>query len=441
MSQTDFDVIIVGGRCAGASLAIRLAQQKLKVLVVDRATFPSLPAVASSPVIFESAMKLLDELGMVESDYSLPGSRADHFVLNFVGHFDVIIPVSERLNLKRNYLRGLERNHFDYAMWKKMESLAPYITLRQGFGMTDIFRDSTGKVIGIGGKETNGTQQSFMADLVVGADGRFSITARKVGAKVVEERNSFTTGAYEAQWQGVLPYKKGLSTEVSFYNTARGYSTLFMPMGEGRYYVGAYMRSQDMQRGDQSAQDFYINSLKRLPDAWKRLEGAKQITDLEGIRPIENGYREAYGSGWALVGDAFHYKDPIDGQGVYDALIESKLLAEAIRQWQAGKISWEEAGAQYRGKAWAATHPMFNMTTARIQREMHSFPPNFIINTLIRWQLSDPDYQTAFLRALARVGDPADVPTAPSFGMILRGILRSFSSKSETLLSPQTATE
>jgi 2-polyprenyl-6-methoxyphenol hydroxylase-like FAD-dependent oxidoreductase len=152
MSQTHFDIIIIGGRCAGASLAIRLAQQQLRVLVVDRATFPSLPAVASSPIIFEGTMRMLEEIGIAEEDYALPGSRAEHFVLNFVGHFDVIIPVAERLQLQRNYLRGLDRAHFDYTLWKKMESLAPYITLRQGFGMTDLLKDNDGRFAALSGK-------------------------------------------------------------------------------------------------------------------------------------------------------------------------------------------------------------------------------------------------------------------------------------------------
>lgn len=438
MVQTDFDVIIIGGRSAGASLAIRLARQQLRVLVVDRATFPSLPSVASSPVIFDSTMSLLDELGMDEDVYALPGSRAEHFVLNFVGHFEAIIPVAERLQqLKRNYLRGLDRAHFDYTLWKKMEEFAPFITLRQGFAMTDLMRDSSGAISGIVGKESNGREHSYIADLVVGADGRFSVTASKVGAKVVEERNTYTTGGYEAQWEGVLPYKEGLPTEVSFYNTARGYSTLFMPVAQGRYYAGAYMRSQDVKRGKQSPQEFYMESLKRIPEAWKRLQGAKQVTELEGIRPIENGYREAYGPGWALVGDAFHYKDPLDGQGIYDALTETKILAEVIGQWKRHEISWERAGATYKERAFAATYPMFNMTTARVQREMHTFPPNLVINTILRWMLTDPTYQATFLGILARAVPPSELPTSPSPGMIWRGIMRSFQSGGDKQISRQ----
>ncbi|MEO8611762.1 MAG: NAD(P)/FAD-dependent oxidoreductase [Chloroflexota bacterium] len=436
MSKPDYDVIIVGGRPAGASLAIRLAQQKLNVLVVDRATFPSRPAVASSPIIYEGTMKMLDELGLKEEDYALPGSRANQMVMDMVGHYAVVMPFAQ-LGLERSYIRGLDRAHFDNTVWKHMESHTPYVTTRQGFGMSDIIKDESGKVVGIVGKSGKGVEERFTADLVVGADGRFSNSARKFGAKMVEERNEFTTGGYEAQWEGVLPYAEGMSTEACLYNTARGFVIIFMPVSHGRYYVGAYMRSQDAQRGSQTPQEFYLDQLKRIPQAWKRLQNARQIEEIEGIRPVENAYREAYGQGWALVGDAFHYKDPLDGQGIYDALTETKLLAEAIGQWKSGQITWEQAGALYKENAWAATHDMFNMTTSRVHREMHTFPPNPIINSVIKWMLNDPGYQTKLLRALARVGDPAEVPTSPSLGMIWRGIVRSFGSGGKQAAIPQ----
>jgi flavin-dependent dehydrogenase len=369
-------------------------------------------------------MRILDELGLSENDYTLPGSRADQFVVEFVNYFNAVIPCSV-IQLERSYVRGLERAHFDHALWKHMESQAPYVTVRQGFAMTDVLKDSSGKVSGIVGKEAKGNEESFTADLVVGADGRFSTAAQKFGARIAEERNDYTTAGYETQWENVLPYIDRMSTEVSFYNTVRGFGVLFIPVAQGRYYVAAYMRSQDAQRGSQTPEEFYLKSLQRIPQVWKRLEGARMITELEGIKPVENGYREAFGRGWALTGDSFHYKDPLDGQGIYDALIETQYLAEAIADWKSGKLTWAQAGAQYKEKAWAATYPMFKMTTERVHREIHTFPPAFIIKTLIRWTLNDPAYQTTLMRVLARVVDPSELPTTPSLSMIWRGIRRS----------------
>lgn len=436
MPEANYDVIIVGGRCAGATLAMRLAKQQLKVLVVDRATFPSYPAVASSPFIYDCSMSLLEEVGLSEDEYSLPGSRVDQVVIEFVNYFNAVIPCS-RMQLPRSYTRGLDRLHFDHALWKHMESYTPYITARQGFSLIDVMRDADGKVIGIVGKEAKGSEEKLTADLVVGADGRFSTTAHKVGAKILEERNEYTNGGYEAQWENVQPYTDGMSSEISLYNNARGYATVFVPVAQGRYYVAAFMRSQDVERGSQTPEEFYLTSMQRVPKAWKRLDGARMVTELEGIKPVENGYREPVGSGWALVGDAYHYKDPIDGQGIYDALLESKLLAESIAEWKSGKLTWEQAAENYKSKSWAATHPMFNLTVERVYREVHSFPPPFIINTLIRWSLTDPAYQTKFLRVLARVDEPSSLPKMPSPAMIARGIMRSLRPNGKGSFNPQ----
>lgn len=425
MSQKHFDVIIIGGRPAGASLAIRLARQKLNVLVVDRATFPSFPAVASSPIIYEGTMKMLDELGLKEEEYTLPGSRIDQMVLDFVNYFNVVMPTS-LMGLERSYIRGLDRPTFDNAVWRQMERHAPYVTARQGFSVTDITKDENGRVTGIVGKPvTGGEEERFTADLVVGADGRYSMAAKRFGAKIEEERNEYTNGGFQAQWENVRPYEDGMSSEACLYNTARGFIIVFMPLATGRYHVCAFMRSQDINRGKQSLEEYYLEQLQRIPKAWKRLEGARRVSDIEGMRSVENGYREAFGNGWALVGDAFHYKDPIDGQGIHDAMIGSKHLAEAIGQWKRGELTWEQAGTQYKEKTYASTYAMFKVTSGRAKREMHTFPPPFVLKTLIPALLTDPGYQTKFMRTLARVEDPASLPSMPTAGMLWRYLLRS----------------
>jgi 2-polyprenyl-6-methoxyphenol hydroxylase-like FAD-dependent oxidoreductase len=97
-----YDAIIVGGRNAGASLAMRLAKQGLQVFLADRARFPSLPQVPSSPILHAGAMRLLDELGFDEKDYTRPDGIITEYVLNFVGHFVVSMP-TELMGIDRNY--------------------------------------------------------------------------------------------------------------------------------------------------------------------------------------------------------------------------------------------------------------------------------------------------------------------------------------------------
>ncbi len=94
-----YDVIIIGGRCAGASLALRLAGHNLKILLVDRATFPSLPSVPSAPFIHPGMMRLLDELGIPESEYPHVGGKIERFVVaNFENFF--LAEMKENLHVR-----------------------------------------------------------------------------------------------------------------------------------------------------------------------------------------------------------------------------------------------------------------------------------------------------------------------------------------------------
>jgi 2-polyprenyl-6-methoxyphenol hydroxylase-like FAD-dependent oxidoreductase len=414
--SSHYDVIIIGGRCAGSSLAIRLARQNLRILIVDRATFPSLPNIPSSPIIHAGTMRLMDELGIPEECYVYPDGKVTAYVMVIPGYFSAPIPTAQ-MEIDRNYAYGIDRNRFDTVLWTELHKY-PTITACDNFTVTGILKDTDGRVTGISSKHGQ-----YTADLVVGADGRFSTTAQHVGAKVVEEKNECTAAAYHAEWENVEPLSEEYPNTVTFYNTLNGFALIFIPINTRKYIISTYMQSGMAGFGPQAIESAYCKGLQSIPDAWKRLEKARQVTPVVGIRKIQNGYREAFGKGWALVGDALHYKDPIDGQGIYDALVETKILSECIALWKAGNLSWDEAGAQYQQQIYEATHTMFTQTVNRIKQEVFTPVPPLIVKTVLRWAMTDLHYQKQFLKYLARAIDPREYPK-PNAGVILRGIWR-----------------
>jgi len=424
MSNTHYDVIIIGGRCAGASLALRLAGNNLNVLLLDRATFPTLPDVPSSPIFHPGTIGLVDELGIHESEYTHKGSKVERYMLNFVNYFEAEIPTS-RMNLDRNYCYGIDRNHFDTVLWEHAAQ-AEGVTARDGFSVTQILKDESGTVRGIIGQSANHDAETFTADLVVGADGRFSFSARQFGAEAIEERNEFVTASYHAEWENVDDYAPGLPDAVAMYDTTKGFSLLVIPIAERKYIVCTYMRAEYAKFGARKIEDAYCEGLQRVPHLWNRLKNARRVTDVVGVKRIGNGYRQAYGQNWALVGDAVHFKDPLDGQGIYDALLGSKLLAQSILNWKQSGTDWQLAGADYEEKMMAATHPMFLQTVGRVKQQMHTEAPEFLLKTYLRWMMNDPDYQSQFMRYISRAIDPADFKTEPSIspGILFRGIAR-----------------
>lgn len=403
--MSDYQVIIIGGRPAGASLAIRLGRQKIKTLLVDKMTFPSLPAVPSSPILYSQHLEMLDDLGIPATEALYPDGRVDYFVVSFINHFTVPIPFNIA-GVKYPYAYGADRTKFDTAFWNTAGSYES-VTARSGFSVTGILKEN-GKVIGIKGQTERGKEETITADLVVGADGRFSFAAQQFEAKTLEEHNDNITSSYHADWENVgdpiVPHAG------TMYNTAKGFLVLMIPIDTRKYIVATYMRP-DARKGDARVEESYMEALQNIPDVWARLKNAQRVTPVVGVKGIRNGIRQAFGPGWALVGDAFHYKDPLDGQGIYDALLEARHLSEAIGQWAGGSKTWEQAGEKYQADAILATRAMMLQTVSRVKNEMFSDPPPFIIKTLIRWLMNSPEYQRAFLRLLTRASDPSNWQT------------------------------
>lgn len=412
--MSDYNVIIIGGRPAGASLAIRLGQQGIKTLLVDKATFPSLPAVPSSPILYPHHLDMLKDLGISESEALHADGRMESFVVSFIGHFHAAIPVSAA-EANYDYAYGADRTKFDTAIWDKAATYES-VTARSGFSVTGVLKEN-GKVIGIKGQSGRGSEETLTADLVVGADGRFSGAALDFEAATLEEHNEQISSSWQAEWENVADGY--VPRSGTMYNTGKGFAVIVIPIDTRKYIIGTYLRPEH-HKSDMRVEESYLEALQNIPEVWARLKDAKRVTPVVGVKGIKNGMRQPFGDGWALVGDAFHYKDPLDGQGIYDAFLESKILAEAIQQWHSGSLTWDQAGQQYKDQAIAATHPMMLQTVNRVKQELFTDPPPFIIKTMIRWLMNDPAYQRDFFRLLTRQSDPARWQTPGVMGRAIR---------------------
>lgn len=396
----DYDVIIVGGRVAGASLAARLGARGYKVLLLDRARFPSEPDVPSSPAMYQAGMAILDELGVDAAQLDKVLRPMPELSFRFADYFHVVVPFPTIAG--RNHAYGVDRAGFDDILWRHVARFAS-VHQREDFSVRDVLRDASGRVVGIVGCERGGQDEQIRARCVVGADGRFSLIARKVAAPVTEEETRCLSTVYFAAWEGMLPPRDDV-WGLDVYTTGRGLDLLGCPIPGNQVLLNTHERADRVDiQGD--AQAYYLATIKKVPAVYERLRDAKQVSKVVGMKQVGNGYRRASGPGWVLVGDAVHYKDPVDGQGMYDALLGARILDHALAPWlgsEGGEGSWESAMAEYERELHAATHDMYVETVSRLRQELYSEPPPFIIKTLIRWSMTDPVYQTRLMNYLGR---------------------------------------
>ncbi|MDX2160217.1 MAG: NAD(P)/FAD-dependent oxidoreductase [bacterium] len=420
----EVDVIIVGGRPSGSTLAARLGLAGLRVLLLERSVFPSAPG-ASMPIIYASTMRLLDEIGADEAAYARNTPKIRRMI-NLFEDESYTLHIPEAYG--RDYAYGLDRARFDAALWNHALSI-PGVQGEQGVSVSDLLWDGD-RVIGVVAQK-NRERYEYRAGLVIGADGRFSQVARKAGAAEFDEHTENPTSLYYAYWKNVPPYGDGEPVVVA---TGRGdgYGLLMMDSADGTVGVGVEGRADLLEFPAGGAESFYLSLLQEFPVIWQRLQFGERITGVHGMKRVGNLYRTPGGDGWALTGDAYHQKDPLDGQGIYDAIYISRALAHEIIAWKHGEKPWERALLDFDAAARAETFPQYQATLSRVRDNLYREMPAWMLElskrTWMRWLFEDTVFQEKLGMMLTRqINANEAVSPAVMVAALVAGPLRELS--------------
>jgi flavin-dependent dehydrogenase len=318
-NSTTFDVVVVGARCAGSGAAIAFARGGRRVLMVDRTAFPSdtLSTHANFPSAVAEAAKLgaLDRIlacdpprctyGMVEAD----GVRA----LQRFAPVDGI-----------DYGISVPRPHFDNALVET--AIEAGVELRERTSCERLVW-SGGRVTGVVLRGRDGEEATVSCKLLVGADGRRSTVARLVGSERPYRGSDNDRGC--AFWYMDDP-KVGTEWRDRLIQLRQGPThALIFPCPDDRVLCLFMGPKADIARFRKDPDGMWEEMLDENPAVRERLGGATNFSKLRSTDHTPAFFRRSSGPGWALAGDAGHFKDPIIGQGMRDAMRFGRLLGEA----------------------------------------------------------------------------------------------------------------
>jgi flavin-dependent dehydrogenase len=190
-----------------------------------------------------------------------------------------------------------------------------------------------GRVVGVRAMQA-GKPFEAHAGLVIGADGRHSIVARKTAASRYNEVPSFAAAIY-----AYLSQVESAVTEENVLQFAAGpgCDILCCPCND-ELYVVLLIVGLDEYDDIRSMVD-YEARLRTVPTLAPRLVSATCVSRLfrAPAREIRGYFREPFGPGWALVGDAGYYSHPAAANGIHDALRSAELLYEHVEHaWVEG---------------------------------------------------------------------------------------------------------
>jgi 2-polyprenyl-6-methoxyphenol hydroxylase-like FAD-dependent oxidoreductase len=195
--------------------------------------------------------------------------------------------------------------------------------VRFGHTVTGVRRAADGTVAGVTGRDRDGAPFAIDAPLTVGADGVGSRIARWVSAPLERLATSASALVYAH-----VPGLESPGYEL-FYNPGVTAGVIPTNGGEACVYVGV---PPDRFRAELSTDiraAFGQVLTEAAPDLHERVAAAGEPHGFRSFPGLPGYFRRPFGPGWALVGDAGYFKDPLTAHGMTDALRDAELLARA----------------------------------------------------------------------------------------------------------------
>jgi flavin-dependent dehydrogenase len=320
MSDSEFDVVIVGASIAGCTSATFLGRQGSRVALVESHSEPDHYKVMCTHVLQGSASPTIRRLAILD-DLERAGARESG--VNTWSRYGWISPgraymekIDEDgvgLNIRRQVLD---------PMLRQMAAGTDGVELMMGHTATSLLHDGK-RVSGLVARRRDGGERELRARLVIGADGRKSGIAEKAGLKTkTQPNNRFVYMAYYRD----MPLVTGSSPQLWFLDPDMAYA---FPTDDGLTMLCCVPHKDRLPEFKADPEGAMARMFERVPEG-PRLDPAKRESKMLGKLDLPNERRPATGDGVALVGDAAISADPLWGVGCGWAFQSGEWLAEEV---------------------------------------------------------------------------------------------------------------
>ena len=316
------DAVVVGGGPAGSTVATLLRRAGASVSLCDAARFPRHKICGEyvPPAALESFARL-GILARVEAAGPL----------RHVGMAVISPDGTKVLGRYRGGARGLALRRYDLDGILLDGARRAGVEVLEGARVTGLSRGADG-ILSVGLQ----SGESMRARAVVGADGRNSMVARRLGLRRTEPRHR--------KW-AVMGHFRGVETagdHGEMIVTPYGYCGI-NPLPRGLANVCIVVDRADIREaapGGARLAAFFARRIAAHPLTKSRMAGASLVSGLRATGPMACRASDSIADGVLLVGDAAGFYDPFTGEGIGMALRGAELAAEVLaRALGAGDVT------------------------------------------------------------------------------------------------------
>ncbi|MFF4857799.1 NAD(P)/FAD-dependent oxidoreductase [Streptomyces rubiginosohelvolus] len=346
MSESRYDVIVVGARCAGSPTAMLLASKGYRILVVDRAVFPS--DTLSTHLIHPPGVAALRRWGLLDRLVATGCPPIHTYEFDFGS---LVLPGAPGTEAEPSAYAP-RRTVLDKLLVDAAREAGAEV--REGFTVTELVLGDAGDVVGVRGREPGGPEVTERARVVLGADGLHSLVARTVEAPLYHDNPKLMVGYYS--------YFSGLEMDGVFKAHSRPYRSFgAWPTHDGLTLVGGCWPFAEFNDIRQDIEGNYYKNFALAPSWEERIRDARREDRIVGAA-LPNFFRKPFGPGWALVGDAGYCKDFFTAQGISDAFLSADMCAGSLDDALSGREPFETAMAAYQAARDRHAQPVYDFT-------------------------------------------------------------------------------
>jgi flavin-dependent dehydrogenase len=334
-AAAQYDTIIVGAGPAGSATGILLAESGTSILVLDRATFPR--SKLCGEYLSPETARILDRLGVLSAVDSAGAVPLWGMTITGPDGARIIgtYPTSGPWRGYRDHALAIPRTTFDGILADRLR--ATHADFRERWRVTDLIMEDD-RVAGVEALDPAGRPERFRARLVIGADGRHSVVARRLGL----------VSPHPLQRMALMTYMFGPTDHArrgEIYVSPPDYSIL-NPMAPGCLNVSVVVPLRDAVPARGRLDAFFDARLRQLPFLEQRLAAFRRDAPVTALGPLAVRVAPPRCGGVLLIGDSAGFYDPFTGEGIYTALRSAELaIGVILRALRSGDCSRQALSA------------------------------------------------------------------------------------------------
>jgi len=341
MAQPQYsDVVIIGGGPAGTTAGTLLSRRGWSVTLFEQEMHPRFHIGES---LLPKNLPILKELGVLEAteeigvykpgaDFWTPGSTKEYCNFSF----------DRALGDSPTHAYQIKRSEFDKLLFDNCCDAGVNALEHHRVDKVELCETEPHK-IHVSGPDQG--SQIWKCRYVIDASGRDTLLATQEKWKFANPRHK--SAAIFTHFSNVIPRPGDQAGNISIYWFDGGWIWV-IPLRENATSVGIVCKPDYLKQRKSAQDQFLLETIQKCPGAWDRIKDAEQIMPASATGNFAYSSNTHAGKGFALVGDAYAFVDPVFSSGVYLAMSSASDVVSVVEQWLQGDLrSYEKSARKY----------------------------------------------------------------------------------------------